>query len=167
LKRLIPTIKKWFWSQGTCRENFAGFEQLVMDFIRFRTGGCYDSLSRTFNPNVKDIVYKKLSHTENIYLIPPASILFFCVVDATILLIVTAPRHSGRSSSLETCFGYLNGINRPEGVTVGFILVGTDQQKNQYHHLFFLDEFSDLDLPSIHGTGDASRKIVTYLLKHY
>lgn len=173
LKRLIPTQKKMVLVTGHRRENFgAGFEHLCDALLSVSER---DDVAIVYpvhlNPNVKDIVYEKLSHTENIYLIPPVSYpVFVWLMQQSFLIVTDSGGIQEEAPSLGKPVLVTRTVSeRPEGVTAGFsILVGTDQQKISTTICSFLDEFSGFG-PSInpYGTGDASQKIAAYLLKHY
>lgn len=173
LKRLIPTQKKMVLVTGHRRENFgAGFEHLCDALLSV---SAREDVTIVYpvhlNPNVKDIVYEKLSHTENIYLIPPVSYpVFVWLMQQSFLIVTDSGGIQEEAPSLGKPVLVTRTVSeRPEGVTAGFsILVGTDQQKISTTICSFLDGFSGFGSSiNPYGTGDASRKIVTYLLKHY
>jgi UDP-N-acetylglucosamine 2-epimerase (non-hydrolysing) len=173
LKNKIPKNKKIVLVTGHRRENFGvGFEHLCDALLSVSKR---DDVTIVYpvhlNPKVKDIVYEKLSHTKNIYLIPPVSYpVFVWLMQQSFLLVTDSGGIQEEAPSLGKPVLVTRTVSeRPEGVTAGFsILVGTDQQKISTTICSFLDGFSGFG-PSInpYGTGDASQKIAAYLLKHY
>ena len=172
LKRLIPAHKKMVLVTGHRRENFgAGFEHLCNALLSVSER---DDVTIVYpvhlNPNVKDIVYEKLSDTENICLIPPVSYpVFVWLMQKSFLIVTDSGGIQEEAPSLGKPVLVTRTVSeRSEGVKAGFsILVGTDQQKISTTICSFLDGFSGFG-PSInpYGTGDASQKIAAYLLKH-
>ena len=171
LKLLIPTHKKMVLVTGHRRENFGvGFEHLCNALLSVSER---DDVVLVYpvhlNPNVKDIVYEKLSHTENIYLIPPVSYpVFIWLMKQSFLIVTDSGGIQEEAPSIGKPVLVTRDVSeRPEGVTAGFsVLVGTDQQKISTTICSFLDGFLGFGHSiNPYGAGDASQKIIAYLLK--
>lgn len=172
LKKILPTNKKIVLVTGHRRENFGeGFVNLCEALLSVSER---DNVTIVYpvhlNPNVKDIVYEKLSNKANIYLVPPVSYPAFVWLMQQSFLIVTdsggiqeeAPT-LGKPVLVTRTFS-----ERPEGVKSGFsTLVGTDTTKIITAIQSVLNNFVGFSKPkNPYGNGDASQQIVNYLLNH-
>jgi UDP-N-acetylglucosamine 2-epimerase (non-hydrolysing) len=171
LKRQIPTNKKIVLITGHRRENFGeGLENLCEALLSVSKR---DDTTLVYpvhlNPNVKDIVYDKLSNKANIYLIAPVSYpAFVWLMQQSFLIVTDSGGIQEEAPSLGKPVLVTRTVSeRPEGITVGFsTLVGTEQQKISDGINSILDHFTSFEqLINPYGIGDASKKIVNYLLK--
>jgi UDP-N-acetylglucosamine 2-epimerase (non-hydrolysing) len=169
LKRLIPTHKKMVLVTGHRRENFgAGFEHLCDALLLVSER---EDVAIVYpvhlNPNVKDIVYEKLSHTENIYLIPPVSYpVFVWLMQQSFLIVTDSGGIQEEAPSLGKPVVVTRTVSeRPEGVAAGFsTLVGTDTTKIEDAITAILNNFTGFTNPTNpYGDGQASKRIVEYL----
>jgi UDP-N-acetylglucosamine 2-epimerase (non-hydrolysing) len=170
LKKCIPLNKKIVLVTGHRRENFGvGFENLceALSHVSKR-----DDVAIVYpvhlNPNVKDTVYEKLGNVSNVYLIAPVSYpAFVWLMQQSFLIVTDSGGIQEEAPSLGKPVLVTRTVSeRPEGVQAGFsTLVGTDPQKiiDSIHSI--LDDFTSFDgRLSPYGAGDASQKIVTFLL---
>ena len=169
LKKILPANKKIVLVTGHRRENFGeGFVNLCEALLSVSER---DDVAVVYpvhlNPNVKDVVYKKLSNKANIYLVPPVSYPAFVWLMQQCYLIVT---DSGGIQEEAPTLGKPVLVTRtvserPEGVIDGFsILVGTDKDKIIENIQAILDDFEGFgNMQSPYGKGDASMQIVDYL----
>ncbi|SEG51261.1 non-hydrolyzing UDP-N-acetylglucosamine 2-epimerase [Flavobacterium urumqiense] len=170
LKKILPANKKIVLVTGHRRENFGeGFINLCDALLSV---SARDDVAIVYpvhlNPNVKDVVYEKLANKDNIYLVPPVSYPAFVWLMQQSYLIVT---DSGGIQEEAPTLGKPVLVTRtvserPEGVIDGFsILVGTEQQIIKDNIVAILDYFAGFKNPiNPYGQGDASHKIVTFLL---
>lgn len=170
LKKCIPLNKKIVLVTGHRRENFgAGFENLCEALSNVSKR---DDLAIVYpvhlNPNVKDTVYEKLGNVSNVYLIPPVSYpAFVWLMQQSFLIVTDSGGIQEEAPSLGKPVIVTRTVSeRPEGVQAGFsTLVGTDTQKITDSIHSILDNFKSFDgRLSPYGGGDASLKIVTFLL---
>jgi UDP-N-acetylglucosamine 2-epimerase (non-hydrolysing) len=169
LKKILPANKKIVLVTGHRRENFGeGFVNLCEALLSVSER---DDVAIVYpvhlNPNVKDVVYEKLSNKVNIYLVPPVSYPTFVWLMQHSFLIVT---DSGGVQEEAPTLGKPVLVTRtvserPEGVRDGFsIMVGTDATKIIKSVLAILDNFEGFgNMQSPYGKGDASMQIVNYL----
>lgn len=173
LKQLIPDNKKMVLVTGHRRENFGeGFKNLCDALLSVSERDDVIVIYPVhLNPNVKDIVYDKLSNKRNIYLIPPVSYpVFVWLMQRSFLIVTDSGGIQEEAPSLRKPVLVTRSVSeRPEGITAGFsTLVGTDQHKIRIAICSFLDGFTGFGHSiNPYGAGDASKKIVAYLLKHY
>jgi UDP-N-acetylglucosamine 2-epimerase (non-hydrolysing) len=171
LKKILPLNKKMVLVTGHRRENFG--EGLVNLCEALLSVSEREDVMVVYpvhlNPNIKDIVYDKLANKDNIYLVPPVSYPAFVWLMQESFLIVT---DSGGIQEEAPTLGKLVLVTRtvserPEGVVAGFsILVGTEQQMIKDNIEAILDCFPGFENPiNPYGMGDASQKIVSFLLK--
>ena len=171
LKEILPIGKKMVLVTGHRRENFGeGFVNLCEALLSVSER---DDVAIVYpvhlNPHAKDIVYAKLANKNSIYLIPPLSYPAFVWLMQHSFLIVT---DSGGIQEEAPTLGKPVLVTRtvserPEGVEAGFsILVGTEQQIIEDNIVAILDYFSGFENAiNPYGQGDASKKIVAFLLK--
>lgn len=170
LKKCIPLNKKIVLVTGHRRENFGeGLKNLCEALL---TVSERDDITIIYpvhlNPNVKDTVHGKLANTSNIYLIPPVSYpAFVWLMQQSFLIVTDSGGIQEEAPSIGKPVLVTRTVSeRPEGVQAGFsILVGTDRQKiiDSIHSI--LDDFTSFDgRQNPYGAGDASQKIVTFLL---
>jgi UDP-N-acetylglucosamine 2-epimerase (non-hydrolysing) len=171
LKRDVPLHKKIVLVTGHRRENFGyGFENLCQALILVaQREDVTIVFSVHLNPNVKDMVYEKLSNKENIHLISPVSYpAFVWLMQHSFLIVTDSGGIQEEAPSLGKPVLVTRSVSeRPEGVISGFSkLVGTNQQKISESINFTLDNFTEFkNQINPYGIGDASVKIATYLLK--
>jgi UDP-N-acetylglucosamine 2-epimerase (non-hydrolysing) len=170
LKKCIPLKKKIVLVTGHRRENFgAGFENLCEALSNVSKR---DDLAIVYpvhlNPNVKDTAHEKLGNVSNVYLIPPVSYpAFVWLMQQSFLIVTDSGGIQEEAPSLGKPVIVTRTVSeRPEGVQAGFsTLVGTDTQKITDSIHSILDNFKSFDgRLSPYGGGDASLKIVTFLL---
>ncbi|MCC9071700.1 UDP-N-acetylglucosamine 2-epimerase (non-hydrolyzing) [Flavobacterium sp. F-65] len=120
------------------------------------------------NPNVKKTVYGLLSGKENIYLIPPVSYpVFIWLMQQSFLIVTDSGGIQEEAPSLKKPVLVTREVSeRPEGVIAGFsILVGTDKNKIINKIQDILENFEGFEnVTNPYGSGNASEKIVDYLL---
>lgn len=172
LKSTILSNKKIVLVTGHRRENFGeGFRNLCEALL---TISKRDDVTIVYpvhlNPNVKDMMYERLSNKKNIHLIPPVSYpAFVWLMQQSFLIVTDSGGIQEEAPSLGKPVLVTRTVSeRPEGVTAGFsILVGINQQKISTTICSFLGEFTGFgNSINPYGTGDASQKIAAYL-KHY
>ena len=172
LKNKIPTNKKIILVTGHRRENFGqGFQNLCEALIAIsKRDDVVIVYPVHLNPNVKDVVYEQLSNKENIYLITPVSYpAFVWLMQQSYLIITDSGGIQEEAPSLEKPVLVTRIVSeRPEGVDAGFsTLVGTDVYIIVSAVNSILDNFKGFENKlNPYGKGDASKKIVNYLLKH-
>lgn len=173
LKNSLPRHKKIILVTGHRRENYgSGFENLCEALLSI---SMRDDVSIVYpvhlNPNVLDIVNKKLSNQDNIYLLAPSSYPAFVWLMQQSFLIVT---DSGGIQEEAPTLGKpvlvtRNVSERNEGVKAGFSLVIGTAQKNIEENVFnLLDNFKGfVNHKNPYGNGDAALKIVEYLSDNF
>lgn len=171
LKNKISINKKIVLVTGHRRESFGeGFEHLCEALL---TISKRDDVTIVYpvhlNPNVKDIVYEKLPNKDNILLVPPVSYpAFVWLMQQSFLIVTDSGGIQEEAPSLGKPVLVTRTVSeRPEGVTTGFsILVGTDKKKIVSTIEMLLENFKGFEnKQNPYGNGDASRRIVDYLLK--
>ena len=171
LKKIIPLHKKLVLVTGHRRESFGdGFVQLCEALVSVADREDVTIIYPVhLNPNVKDIVYEKLTNKKNIYLVPPVSYPAFVWLMQQSFMIVT---DSGGIQEEAPTLGKPVLVTRtvserPEGLAAGFsTLVGTEQEKIKEGIYAILDHFTAFENSiNPYGIGDASRKIVSYFIK--
>lgn len=171
LKNSIPSNKKIVLVTGHRRENFGdGFKNLCEALLSVseREDVCI-VYPVHLNPNVKDVVYELLSGKENIHLISPVSYpAFVWLMQQSYLIVTDSGGIQEEAPSLGKPVLVTRTVSeRPEGVVAGFsVLVGTDKNKIIDGIHSALDHFAGFEkLINPYGMGNASKKIVDYLLK--
>lgn len=171
LKNKIPTNKKIILVTGHRRESFGeGFENLCEALLAISKR---DDVTIVYtvhlNPNVKDIVYEKLANKDNILLVPPVSYpAFVWLMQQSYLIVTDSGGIQEEAPSLGKPVIVTRTVSeRPEGVQAGFsTLVGTNVTKIVNTIQDILDNFKGFEnRQNPYGNGDASNKIVEYLLK--
>ena len=170
LKNKILTNKKLVLVTGHRRESFGeGFNNLCEALL---TISQREDVSIVYpvhlNPNVKEIVYEKLANKPNIILIPPVSYpAFVWLMQQSFLIVTDSGGIQEEAPSLGKPVVVTRAISeRPEGVIAGFsTLVGTDRLKIVGTIEMLLEVFVGFkNKQNPYGKGDASLKIVDYLL---
>jgi len=173
LKNTIPLNKKIVLVTGHRRESFGeGFENLCEALLTISKRADVAIVYPVhLNPNVKDIVYEKLANKDNIILIPPASYpAFVWLMQQSFLIVTDSGGIQEEAPSLGKPVVVTRTVSeRPEGVTAGFsTLVGTDTTKIIHAIEDLLNNFTGFENPiNPYGTGDASKRIVDYLLNQH
>ncbi|MFH6999069.1 non-hydrolyzing UDP-N-acetylglucosamine 2-epimerase [Flavobacterium sp. FlaQc-57] len=170
LKKEIPNDKKIVLVTGHRRESFeSGLKNLCQALLKVAEREDVIILYPVhLNPNVKKVVYELLSEKENIYLIPPVSYpAFVWLMQQSFLIITDSGGIQEEAPSLGKPVLVTRDVSeRQEGVKAGVsTLVGTDKNKilNAVHTT--LDHFISFEkIINPYGNGDASKKIVEYLL---
>lgn len=173
IKKIIFQNKKVVLVTGHRRENFGkGFHNLceALSFISERKDVII-IYPVHLNPNVKEVVYDRLSNIENIHLINPVSYPTFVWLMKQSKVIVT---DSGGIQEEAPSLGKMTIVTRdvserPEGVIKGFaILVGTDKNKIVKNVNRVLDD--KITIPKIanpYGDGKTSKRISKYLVNGF
>ena len=170
LMKNIPTDKKIVLVTGHRRENFGnGFENLCNALLKIAEREDILIIYPVhLNPNVKNVVYEKLSNKKNIMLIPPASYpAFVWLMQQSFLIVTDSGGIQEEAPSLGKPVLVTRTVSeRPEGVAAGFsTLVGINQQKIVDGISSILDNFIGFEnLINPYGNGSASQQIVEYLL---
>ena len=171
LKNSITRDKKIVLVTGHRRENFGkGFVNLCEALLKISERDDVTIIYAVhLNPNVKDVVYEKLSSKKNIHLISPVSYPAFVWLMQQSFLIVT---DSGGIQEEAPTLGKPVLVTRTvsersEGVAAGFsTLVGTDKNKIITTIQDVLDNFIGFEnSTNPYGNGNASQHIMDYLLK--
>ena len=172
LKRIIPTDKKIVLVTGHRRENFgAGFKNLCEALLLISEREDVVIVYPVhLNPNVKDVVYELLSKKSNIHLITPVSYpAFVWLMQQSFLIVTDSGGIQEEAPSLGKPVIVTRTVSeRPEGLAAGFsTLVGTDATKIIAEIQAVLDHFTSFENPiNPYGDGNASKRIVDYLLYH-
>lgn len=171
LKQRIPFCKKIVLVTGHRRESFGdGFNNLCQSLL---TVSQRDDVTIVYpvhlNPNVQDVVYEKLENKANIHLVAPVSYpAFVWLMQQSFLIVTDSGGIQEEAPSLGKPVLVTRAVSeRPEGVAAGFsTLVGIEQQKITESILDVLNHFTGFEnMTNPYGIGDASKKIVDYLLK--
>lgn len=171
LKRKISPNKKIILVTGHRRENFGeGIENLCEALLAISKREDVTIVYPVhLNPNVKNVVYEKLGSKDHIILIPPVSYpSFVWLMQQSFLIVTDSGGIQEEAPSLGKPVVVTRTISeRPEGVKAGFsTLVGTDSSKIIKTIQDLLDYFTGFENPiNPYGRGDASKRIVDYLLK--
>ena len=169
LKSFIPSDKKIVLVTGHRRENFGvGFQHLCEALLSVsEREDVFIVYPVHLNPNVKDVVNDLLSHKKNIYLIAPVSYpTFVWLMQQSFLIVTDSGGIQEEAPSLGKPVVVTRTVSeRPEGVDAGFsTVVGTDKRKIVDAITAILDNFAGFDNPmNPYGSGNASKRIVTYL----
>lgn len=170
LKETISVDKKIVLVTGHRRENYGdGFENVCNALLSIAKR---DDVSIIYpvhlNPNVQDVVYQKLAHQKNIYLIAPVSYpSFVWLMQHSFLILTDSGGIQEEAPSLGKPVLVTRAVSeRPEGIAAGFsTLVGTDTQKIIASIDSILNGFKGFDNQvNPYGAGDASMQIVEFLL---
>lgn len=171
LKNTIPEDKKIVLVTGHRRENYGeGFENVCNALLSIAKR---DDVSIVYpvhlNQNVQDVVYQKLAHQENIYLIAPVSYpAFVWLMQQSFLILTDSGGIQEEAPSLGKPVLVTRAVSeRPEGIAAGFsTLVGTDTQKIIASIDSILNSFKGFDNQvNPYGKGDASKAIVAHLIR--
>ena len=121
------------------------------------------------NPNVKDIVHKKLGKKQNIHLIPPVEYpVMLGLLDACSLIISDSGGIQEEAPSLGKMVLVTRATSeRMEGIEEGFAeLVGTEVDKIVDRAHYYLENPKQLGKKANpYGSGNAAKQILNYLLK--
>lgn len=170
LKNTIPADKKIVLVTGHRRENYGeGFENVCSALLSIAKR---DDVSIVYpvhlNPNVQDVVCQKLADKENIYLIAPVTYpAFVWLMQHSFLIVTDSGGIQEEAPSLGTPVLVTRTVSeRPEGVQAGFSqIIGAEQEKIEKSIVELLDTFSGFkDIENPYGNGNASQKIVDFLL---
>jgi UDP-N-acetylglucosamine 2-epimerase (non-hydrolysing) len=170
LKDCIPVYKKIVLVTGHRRENFGkGLRDLCQALLKVSEREDVVIIYPVhLNPNVKDLVYKMLSDNKNIFLISPVSYpAFVWLMQQSFLIVTDSGGIQEEAPSLGKPVLVTRTVSeRPEGVAAGFsVLVGTDKHEIINKIDLILNNESNFDiLENPYGVGDASKKIIDYLL---
>ena len=168
LKENIDFSKKIILVTGHRRENFgSGFDSICDALIEISKA---DDVALVFpvhlNPNVQDVVYKKLSNLPNVHLIAPLDYPTFIWIMKQAHLIIS---DSGGVQEEAPTFGVpvlvtRTVTERQEGVTAGCsFLVGTDQELIVNKAKIILSQTKqEQKIANPYGDGQASKKIVDF-----
>lgn len=171
LRNSITTDKKIVLVTGHRRENFGnGFKNLCNALLKIAEREDTVIIYPVhLNPNVKNLVYEKLSNKKNILLIKPVAYpAFVWLMQHSFLIISDSGGIQEEAPSLgKPLLVTRTTSERSEGLRAGFsILVGTDKSKIVTAVHTILDEFTGFENRiNPYGNGDACKKIVAYLLK--
>lgn len=170
LKKIIPGNKKIILVTGHRRENFElGLKNLCEALLQVSIRKDVIIIYPVhLNPNVKKIVYNLLSDKENMLLIPAVSYpAFVWLMQQSFLIVTDSGGIQEEAPSLGKPVLVTREVSeRSEGVKAGFsTLVGTDKIKINNAIQEILNNFKGFENSiNPYGSGDASQKIVDYLL---
>ena len=170
LKKEIPSNKKIVLVTGHRRENFeSGLKSLCEALLKISEREDVTIVYPVhLNPNVKKIVSELLSNKKNILLIQPVSYpVFVWLMQQSFLIVTDSGGIQEEAPSLGKPVLVTRDVSeRPEGTKAGFsTLVGTDKNKIINTIQLILDDFKGLKKSkNPYGNGDASKKIVDYLM---
>jgi len=170
LKKEIPNEKKMVLVTGHRRENFeSGLKNLCEALLKISDREDVTVVYPVhLNPNVKKTVYELLSGKENIYLISPVSYpVFVWLMQQSFLIVTDSGGIQEEAPSLGKPVLVTREVSeRTEGVKTGFsILVGTEKEKIYNNINSMLDNFKGFnEISNPYGNGDASKKIVEFLM---
>tara|TARA_R110000868_G_scaffold14457_5_gene67367 strand:- start:18984 stop:20090 length:1107 start_codon:yes stop_codon:yes gene_type:complete len=170
LKKRLDTNKKIVLVTGHRRESFGeGFENLCKAILQIADRKDVLIVYPVhLNPLVKDVVYETLANIENIVLIPPVSYpTFVWLMQQSFLIVTDSGGVQEEAPSLGKPVLVTRDLSeRQESVEAGqSILVGTNTQKIVEEAQNILDNSSgSKSWNNPYGNGDASKKIVSYLL---
>jgi UDP-N-acetylglucosamine 2-epimerase (non-hydrolysing) len=176
-KKSVPVLnkeKKLILVTGHRRENFGdGFEQICTALAKLAEREDVQIIYPVHpNPNVQEPVNRILKHKNNIYLTAPLDYLPFVYLMKEAYFIIT---DSGGIQEEAPSLGKpvlvtRNLTERPEAVDAGTVkLVGTNHSKIVKEATHLLDDEGSYNYMSHahnpYGTGDASKQIITELLR--
>jgi UDP-N-acetylglucosamine 2-epimerase (non-hydrolysing) len=173
LKKNIPFDKKMILVTGHRRESFgSGFKNLCEALLTISERKDVIIVYPVhLNPNVKRTVYGLLSNRDNIYLIDPVSYpAFVWLMKQSYLIVTDSGGIQEEAPSLAKPVLVTRTVSeRQEGIEAGFsILVGTNKEKIITAVNATLDNLKDFEKrTNPYGNGDASEKIVDYLLNQF
>ncbi|WP_338646040.1 UDP-N-acetylglucosamine 2-epimerase (non-hydrolyzing) [Flavobacterium sp. KS-LB2] len=171
LKMILPAEKKIVLVTGHRRENIGeGFRNLCEALLKVSEREDVVIVYPVhLNPKVKDVVHELLSNKKNIQLIAPVSYpAFVWLMQQSYLIVTDSGGIQEEAPSLGKPVIVTRTVSeRPEGVQAGFsTLVGTNATKIINTIQDILDNFKGFEnRQNPYGNGDASNKIVNYLLK--
>lgn len=171
LKEIIPDNKKIVLVTGHRRENFGvGLHNICESLLTIsKRNDVIIVYPVHLNPNVKDVVYELLSNKKNIQLVAPVSYpVFVWLMQQSFLIVSDSGGIQEEAPSLGKPVLVTRTVSeRPEGVISGFsTLVGTDRKKIINTIDSILDNFTGFENSmNPYGNGNASKRIVDYLLK--
>ena len=178
-KKHIPILnkeKKLILVTSHRRENFGGgFEKICTGLAKLAERGDVQIIYPVhLNPNVQEPVNRILKHNNNIHLTTPLEYLPFVYLMKEAHFIIT---DSGGIQEEAPSLGKpvlvtRNLTERPEAVDAGTVrLVGTNHSKIVKEATQLLDDEESYNYMSQahnpYGTGDASKKIITELLREH
>lgn len=172
LKDTIPPYKKIVLVTGHRRENFGkGFENLCEALLSVsKREDVVIVYPVHLNPNVKEIVKKKLENQNNIFLVPPLTYpAFVWLMQQSFLIVSDSGGIQEEAPSLGKPVLVTRTISeRPEGVKAGFSqIVGTNKKNIEKNIIKILDSFKGFEnLKNPYGEGNASLGIVKYLINN-
>ncbi len=172
LKNNLSTEKKIVLVTGHRRENFGeGFQNLCQALLKISEREDVIIVYPVhLNPNVKDVVFELLSNKKNIHLIAPVTYpAFVWLMQQSFLIVTDSGGVQEEAPSLGKPVVVTRTVSeRPEGMKAGFsTLVGTDAIKIIAEIEAVLDHFASFENPiNPYGDGNASKRIVDYLLYH-
>lgn len=172
LKETIPVNKKIVLVTGHRRENYGdGFENVCNALLSIAKREDVSIIYPVhLNPNVQDIVYQKLTHQGNIYLIAPVSYpAFVWLMRHSFLILTDSGGIQEEAPSLGKPVLVTRTVSeRPEGVEAGFCqIIGSEQKKIEESIVELLDSFSGFtNVENPYGTGNASKQIVDFLVSN-
>jgi UDP-N-acetylglucosamine 2-epimerase (non-hydrolysing) len=173
LKNKIPLNKKIVLVTGHRRESFGeGFENLCQAILNVaKRDDVVIIYPVHLNPNVRTIVHEKLDNQYNVFLINPVSYpAFVWLMQQSFLILTDSGGIQEEAPSLGKPVLVTRTVSeRPEGVEAGFsTLVGTDATKITNTIEDILDNFIGFEnTMNPYGNGNASKKIVDFLLKQH
>lgn len=169
LKQKVNFNKKIILITGHRRENFGdGFESICNALAKISKENDVELIFPVhLNPNVQDVVYKRLSNLPNVHLIAPLDYPTFIWIMKKSHLIIS---DSGGVQEEAPTFGVpvlvtRSVTERQEGVDAGCsFLVGTDQDLIVSKAQQILSKTKQINtVINPYGDGDASQKIIDFL----
>ena len=175
LKKIISNEKKTILITGHRRENFGrGFENICDAILELSRDSNINIIYPVhLNPNVKDIVYRRLSGINNIHLIDPLNYpAFIWLMSKSYIILTDSGGVQEEAPSLGVPVLVMrNNTERPEGVKAKTaLLVGTNKDKivsNVNNLIYNESEYMKISLKNNpYGNGTASKKIVEYIKQY-
>ncbi|MCL5128757.1 non-hydrolyzing UDP-N-acetylglucosamine 2-epimerase [Algibacter sp. L4_22] len=169
LKEAVNFDKKIVLVTGHRRENFGeGFESICNALVEIsKDNGVEIVFPVHLNPNVQEVVYKRLSNVSNVHLVAPLDYPTFIWLMKKAHLIIS---DSGGVQEEAPTFGVpvlvtRSVTERQEGVDAGCsFLVGTDQDLIVSKAQQILSKTKQINtVINPYGDGDASQKIIDFL----
>ena len=175
LKKIISNEKKTILITGHRRENLGrGFENICDAILELSRDSNINIIYPVhLNPNVKDIVYRRLSGINNIHLIDPLNYpAFIWLMSKSYIILTDSGGVQEEAPSLGVPVLVMrNNTERPEGVKAKTaLLVGTNKDKivsNVNNLIYNESEYMKISLKNNpYGNGTASKKIVEYIKQY-
>lgn len=175
LKKIISNEKKTILITGHRRENFGkGFENICDAILELSKDSNINIIYPVhLNPNVKDVVFRKLSGINNIHLIDPLNYpAFIWLMSKSYIILTDSGGVQEEAPSLGVPVLVMrNNTERPEGVKAKTaLLVGTNKDKivSSVNNLIYNEsEYMKISLKdNPYGDGTASEKIVEHIKKY-